>query len=195
MSIQKQVPGYETHVLVPAVKVDGVAKLIGPDGLEDYDDPSSALLNYYQAITAPNHANGCSGGNISCAILNDLNLGLTDSDTDDARTVCSKGQSSALTFYNFDDELNLLRDESLTANGQFNLARDLVRAPGLLYFHIHRVIGGKDSTEAFATGDEIDMYLVETDNSVPGYGDGSNQTAGITFIPKNEVNIGHVLTA
>lgn len=192
MAISKLRPGDETVLAIPTADVDGVPYLIGPDGLEDYSDPSAALLNFWIDASKQSSPGGTAGGNISCTILDDMNLGLTDSDTDDDRTICSKGQSDALTFYNFDAEFNILRDEDLDADGIFNHARAITRAPDVPYFIAQRV--GIDSKEHTKIGEEWDFYYAYTDNPVPGYGDGENQSIGVNMVPKNQVNVGHVLT-
>ncbi|UOE45885.1 hypothetical protein [Agromyces larvae] len=195
MSAAKLVPGYETIVLAAAHEIDGVPWIVTPTGLVDYENPTAAALNIYHGITKPSQAYAGAGGNISCAVLDDLNLGLTGSDTSSNKTVCSKGNSESLTQYNFDAELNVLRDEDPDADGLYNLVRDLTRDADAPYFIIHRVRGGKDSSEEFAVGDEIDLYYVWTDHPVPAFPDSDDQTLGLNFVPKSIVNIAHVITA
>lgn len=193
--MNKQVPGWETILLVPAIEIDGVPWIVTPTGLVDYENPTSAALNVYQAVTKPSQTYASAGGNISCAVIDDLSLAVTDSETSGNKTICSKGNSAALTLHNFTAELNILRDADLTADGQFNLARDLTRAPDVPYFIAHRVKGGKDSSEPAAAGDEWDFYYVYTDHPVPAFPDGDDQTLGLSFVPKSIVNVGHTLTA
>ena len=191
----KTIPGYETIVLTPARVVNGEPHVITATGLVPASTVTAAALNVYQAIYKPSDPFGSAGGNISCAVLDDLNLGLDGSDTDSTKTVCSKGNTESPTFYNFTAELNVLRDEDLVGNGLFNLARDLTRAPDVEYLIIHRVKGGKDSTEAFAVGDEIDIYYAHTDNPVPIFGDGEFQGLSLGLIPKGWVNTGYEIAA
>ncbi|ALJ19582.1 phage tail tube protein [Microbacterium sp. No. 7] len=193
--VAKLVPGWETIVLLPAVELLGEPHIITSTGFVPASVPTVTALNEYHGITSSTHARGHAGGNISCAVLDDLNLGLSGSDTDNTKTVCSKGNSEEPTFFNFDAELNILRDEDLVATGLFNFARDLTRAPDVPYLIAHRVRGGKDSTEAFALDDEVDYYYVHTDNPVPIFGDGEFQALSLGFIPKGWVNIGHTLNA
>jgi hypothetical protein len=191
----KLAPGWETTLLIPALEVNGVPWIVTPTGLVNYEQPTAAALNVYQAITKSTDPYGTAGGNISCAVLNDLTLGLVDSDTSSNKTICSKGNSESLTLVNFNAEMNILRDEDLVAAGLFNLARDLTRAPDAAYFIAHRVKGGKDSSEPAAIGDEWDLYYVWTDNPVPSYPDGDDQLLGLNFVPKSIVNVGFTLTA
>jgi hypothetical protein len=193
--MSKTLPGYETLLAIPAVEVNGVPWLVTPTGLVDFSAPTAAALNVWRAINKPSDLYGSNGGNISCAILDDINLGLTGSDTDSAKTICSKGSTEALTNYNFNAEVNGRLDEDPTADSLANLYRDIVRAPDVAYFLAHRVRGQKDSTEAFAIGDEVDLYYVHTDNPTIGYGDEEFETIGQAFIPKGVVNVGYTLTA
>ncbi|MEV5068954.1 hypothetical protein MRBLMI12_000511 [Microbacterium sp. LMI12-1-1.1] len=190
----KVLPGYERLILIPAVEIDGVPWMISPTaGLVDYENPGSAILNEYLAITKPSQANAAQGGNISCVVLDDLNLGVAGSDTDSSKTLCSKGNSEELTFYNFNAELNAKRDENITADSTENLFRDLTRAPDVAYFIGHSVVGQYDSTELAAIGQEWDFYYVHTDIQVPGYSDNEHIQAQSSFVPKNVVNVGHTL--
>lgn len=191
----KLIPGYETILLVPAIDVNGEPNAITSTGLVPASALTAAALNQYQSIVTGTPTQGAAGGNISCAVLDDLNIGLDGSDTDDSKTICSKGNTETPTFYNHTAELSVLRDEDLVAAGLFNLARDLTRAPDVSYLLVHRVRGGKDSSETFAIGDEIDIYLVETDNPVPVYGDGEFQALSLGMIPKGWVNVGYEIAA
>ncbi len=193
--MSKVLPGYETLLLCPAIEVDGVPWLVTPTGLVDFSAPTAAALNVWQAINKPSDLYAANGGNISCAVLDDLNLGMTGSDTDSAKNICSKGSTEALTNYNFNAELNARYDEDIDADSLANLFRDLTRAPDVAYFIVHRVRGQKDSTQTFAIGDEVDLYYVHTDNPTIGYGDEEFLTIGQAFIPKGVVNVGYTLAA
>lgn len=189
----KVIPGFETILALPALVKDGEPHIVTTTGLVPASAPTSAALNQYISITTSTHAQGHAGGNISCAVLDDLNLGLTGSDTDDTKTVCSKGNTETPTLYNFDAELNILRDEDLVATGLYNFVRDLFAGPDVPYILAHRVRGGYDSTENAAAGQEWDFYYVETDNPVPTYGDGEFQTLSLGLIPRGWVHVRHTL--
>lgn len=193
--MSKTLPGYETILLLPTTEVNGVPWIVTPTGLVDFAAVTSAALNVYQGITKPSQANAAQGGNISCVVLDDLDLGLTGSDTDDTKTVCSKGNTATLTLYKFNAKLNAHRDDNPTADSQENLFRDLTRAPDVKYFIAHRVYAGKDSTETFAVGDEVDLYYVSTDLQVHTFPDGKPIQAQSSFIPKAIVNTGYKLVA
>lgn len=193
--MSKTLPGYETVLLLPAVERNGVPWIVTPTGLVDYETVDAATLNTYLAITKPSDLYAGQGGNISRAVLDDLNLGLTSSDTSSNKNIVSKGNSEALTFYNFNAELNFERDEDPSADSIENLARNLTRAPDVAYFIAHRVRGQRDWIAPAVAGDEWDLYFVHTDIQVPGYGDNEYLQAQNTFVPKNIVNVRHVLTA
>lgn len=189
----KVLPGNETLVAVPAIEINGVPYLVGATSVVPLSAPTTAILNYWQAIYKPSQLTGAVGGNISCAIMDDLNVGLSDSDTDGDRTICSVGQSEAFTFFNFDFEANGFRDDDPVGDGVFNLFRDIFRAPDVPFVFVHRV-GGKQ-TDPFAINQEVDLYYGWTDNPIPSYGDGANMTIGQTAVAKNLVNVSYKLTA
>lgn len=191
----KTLPGYETVLLLPCIDVNGVPHIITSTGLVSAATVTAAALNQYISITNGSGTQAAAGGNISCAVLDDMTLGLDGSDTDDTKTICSKGQTETPTLYNFTADLNVLRDEDLTAVGLFNLARDLTRAADVPYIIAHRVKGGFDSSENAAIGQEWDFYRVDTDNPVPTQGDGEFQTLSLGFIPRGWVNVGYELAA
>lgn len=190
---EKILPGNELLVAVPAIEINGVPYLVGESTVAPLDAPTLDILNYWQGIYRPSQLVGSVGGNISCATMDDLSVGLSDSDTDSDRTICSVGQSEEFTFYNFDAEANGFRDEDVNGDGVFNLFRDIFRAPDLPYVFVHR-IGGKQ-TDPFALNQEIDLYYGWTDNPVPGFGDGANMTIGQTAVAKNLVNISYKIGA
>jgi len=183
-----------TVLLVPAIEIAGVPQLIGASGVAPIDAPTTAILNVWQAITSRAASGSGAGGNITAAIKDDMKLSPTDSDTDGDRVINAVGQAAAPTIKHFQAVLNLLRDLDPTdAASVFNLAKDLVRAADIPYIIVHRV--GKAASEPFAVGDEINLYYAWTDNAVPGYTDGGNQTLGETFVPKNVRNNAYTLAA
>jgi hypothetical protein len=194
VSVDKILPGNETVLLVPAIETAGIPYLVGGAGTAPISLPTTAILNYWQAVTSNGSANFGAGGNVSCALKDDMKLSLTDSSTDKDRTICSVGLAEALTFFNFVADITVFRDQSLNdTTSLFNMTSDLVRAPDIPYVIVHRI--GKPSTAVFAVGDEIDLYYAWTDNPVPVHADGGNQQVKQTFIPKNIVNISYVLAA
>lgn len=187
---EKLLEANETVLLIPAVERLGVPYLIG-DTLVSMAAPTSAVINKWLSNASTTTLSN--GGNISCAIKDDLKLEQTGSDTDKDRTICSIGSSETPTFYNFDAQMNGLVDADPTATGLFNLFRDLTFAPDIPYIAAQRI--GYRSDVAAAAGQEWDFYYAWTDNPIPGYGDGANMTVGQTFIPKNLIHVRYTLTA
>jgi hypothetical protein len=186
----------DTVLLIPAFEVNGVPRMALPStaASQPIDDPTSALLNYWIDVLTPGDTGAHWGGNITCSVIDDWNLALTDSATDDTRTLCSVGQSQDLTFYNYDAVMNFLRDvDPLDATSEFNLPLNLLIAPDLAYVIAHRV--GYGHTENAAVGQEWHFYYVWTDHTIPASSDGDNLALGQTFIPKGLINFKHELDA
>ena len=186
----------DTVLLIPAYEVNGVPQMLSQ--LAPFEAPitapTSALLNQYITALTPADASAPWGGNITCAIIDDWNVAMTDSATDDTRTLCSVGQSQDLTFYNYDAVMNFLRDiNPFDQTSEFNLAANLTSEPDVPYVIAHRI--GYSRTALAAIGQEWHLYYVWTDHSIPSVSDGSNQSIGQTFIPKGIVHIKVVLAA
>ncbi len=196
MATKMLVGDKDTVLLIPAFEIGGVPQMAysaSPDPVP-ITAPTVALLNHYIDATTPADTGAHWGGNVTCAIVDDWNLALTDSATDDTRTLCSVGQSQDLTFYNYDAVMNFLRDiNPQDGNSEFNLPANLVSAPDLAYVIAHRV-GYKRDADA-VIGQEWHFYYVWTDHAVPAASDGSNQALGETFIPKGIINFKHELAA
>ena len=180
----------ETIVFIPAYEVGGIPQLIG-DTIVPINAPTVAVINkWLNNVSTSALANG---GNISIAVKDDAKLEQIASDTDKDRAITSVGQSERPTFYHFDAVLHGFRDADLTATGVFNLFHDLVSAPDVPYVIAHR-IGYRHDTLA-AIGQDWSFYYGWTDNPVPGYSDGGNQTVDQTFVAKNIINVRYTLAA
>jgi len=130
---------------------------------------------------------------ISCAISDDYTLNMTDSDTDDSRSICDIGQVATPTFYNYEASLDTFRDSDPTANGVYNLAVNLFRAPDIKYYLIKRI--GPAQATNFATGQVISMYGVTTDVGVDGTDATAPLTFGARFKTTGEVNINYTIAS
>jgi hypothetical protein len=182
-----------TLLLIPAIEIDSVPAMVGAT-LVDYAAPTVALLNRYIPIVSNSITNFGAGGNVTCAIQDDYTLGTTDPEVDDTRNVCSKGASGEIKRYNFEAEFNFFRDLSLTDNtSEFNMARDLTRAPDIPYFIAERI--GYDHMAEAEVGQEWSFYYVHTDNPVPGYDDDGWQMVTQSFVPKGVLNANYEVTA
>ena len=131
---------------------------------------------------------------ISCALLDDATtLNLTDSETDDTRTICDVGQVQNPTFQNYEVSLDALRDADVTANGVFNLALELFMGADRPFWAIKR-IGGSNTTP-FAVGDDIQMFGVTTDLPNDLVEDGALLKIGGRFKPNGDLNFNYRLAA
>lgn len=175
----------DTVVLIPAYDILGVPNAILPTGLVPWDELTATQINHYAVVTTPGHANAGAGGNVTCAIVSDaFTLNLTDSAEDDEKTLCDPGNSVDLTDLNFDADLTGFRDANPNATDSvFTLWKNLTFGPDIPYIIIHRV--GFDSTDAFATGQEVYTYYGLTDLPVAVHADGEKQKIQSVLVPKS----------
>ena len=131
--------------------------------------------------------------NVSCAVLDDYTLNQTESDTDDTRTICDEGEVSNATFMNYEASLDFLRDKSVTDQGLFNMAAELTRAPDRPLYIIKRI--GKRNTDAFAVGDDISIFGVNTDYPQDGVDSGELLRHGARFKPNGSLAINYEVAA
>jgi hypothetical protein len=159
---------HRTLLLVPIVDVNGVSYLLGGTQtasiIAPLSAPTAAVLNTWVGVNDNSLSISGVGGNISCAVLDNVDIGLSDSDTDDEQTVCSQADESDPTFYNVDASITFQRDESLTASNVRNLAWNLLKGKGVRYAIIDRAWGEYTSTDLFVAGQKIDIYEIDTDN-------------------------------
>lgn len=183
----------DTVLLIPAFEINGVPNGAFPTiGALPITGMTSAALNAYLAANTPGSTNGPWGGNITCAVIDDWKLALKDSSTKNIRTLCSVGAAEELTYYNYDAQMNFLRDiNPLDATSEFNLPANLTRAPDVAYIVAHRV--GYSRAVAAAAGQEWNFYYVWTDIDIPAATDGDYQQIGQTFVPKGILNFKAVL--
>lgn len=189
----------DTVLLIPAFEIDGVPQLAysaspDPVQIDAVDSTMADLLDHYIGITSPGDPGSNWGGNVTCAVVDDWNLAMKDSATKDVRTLCSVGQSSELTYFNYDAVMNFLRDISpLDATSEFNLAANLTDAPDVPYVIAHRVGYSRDE---LVTGTQTwHFYYVWTDWNIPSFGDDDYQGLGQTFVSKGVVNWNAEVTA
>lgn len=124
---------------------------------------------------------------ISCAIVDDgYTLNLTESETDDTRTICQIGQTQNPTFQTYEVSFDCLRDKSVTDNGVFNLAWDQLKGLDRPYWVISRA--GAPHAESFAVGQDIKMVGVTTDNPVDIVEDNALVKFGARFKNTGELN-------
>lgn len=160
-----------------------------PEAFADPAAPTAAELNSQFVYTT---AEDKMVFNISCAITDDgLTANITDSDTDDTRTICDIGQVQNPTFTTYEVSLDGLRDLSVTDNGVFNMFADLFRGVDRPFWIIKRI--GKPNSGAFLTdgSDVIKMFGVTTDTPNDLIEDKGLIKFGARFKNTGDVNINY----
>lgn len=137
--------------------------------------------------------NGTLGYDISCAISDDYTLNMVESDTDDSRSICDIGSVSTPTFQNYEASLDGFRDLDPAAAGKYNLFRDLFRAADIPYILVKRI--GALQAAAFATGQVVSLFAVNTDIPVDMVEDGSPIMFGARFTTTGSVNVNYTVAA
>lgn len=188
-----------TILFVPRIEVGGEPYLLG--GTKEAPivcplaNPTAAVLNTWLAVKNNGHPLAGIGGNVSPAVLDDVDLGLADSDTESELTIVSRGDEEAITLFNVDAKFAFLRDEDTEVLGAYNMARDLIIAPDIEYVIVDRAVGEHDWDDLFVAGQVIDLYDVATDVAPDDIADKASIKIGQTFIGTGEVAIGITVAA
>lgn len=153
-----------------------------PEAFANISAPTVAELN-----------NPLFGHNISCAIEDSYTLNQTDSDTDDSMSVCDIGNVETATFINYEASLDGFRDADVLANGVYNLFWRLFKVKGIPYVLVKRI--GKPNDKAYAIGDRVSLFSVETDNPADLVDDTSMIRLGARFKPTGGANINYRVVA
>lgn len=187
-SIDRLLRANRTVLAIPVIDGPTGPLLVSPLGATTpFAAPAASVLNAWIGVTATTAVGAQHGGNLSCAILDEMTLGLADSDTDDERTICSIGNETEPTFYNVDAELTGFRDKSKVDTGVFNLFTQLFNAGRQRYVLLDRI--GYGSTEAIVAGQDISLYEVRTGTPVDVKEDRGNLKLQQNFEPSGLVNI------
>lgn len=162
-----------------------------PEAFADPAKPTSAELNNQFNYTNNKDAMVF---NISCAIADDgFTANITDSDTDDSRTICTVGQQQNPTFEQYEVSFDAFRDENVTAQGLFNLFFNLFNGPDRPYWIITRI--GEANDAAFAVDQDIKMFGVNTDYPNDIVDDNAMIKFGARFKNTGEILINYRLEA
>jgi len=192
MAIDRLLRANRTVVLMPVVDGPTEPLIVSPTGTTcPFSEPTSAILSAWIAIVTTSATGAQQGGNISCALLDDLDLGLADSETDTELTICSIGNEVTPTFYNVDAQLTAFRDASKADTGVFNLATQLLNAKGIRYVILDRI--GNAQNDAAAAGQIVSLYEVTTDTPVDIKEDRGNLKIQQNPTPSGLVNINKTL--
>lgn len=151
-----QVPVYE--------KANGDLVIISPTGTTcPFFAPTSVVLDAWRQVVTTAATGAGHGGNVSCAILDDVTLGLGESETDTELTICSIGNEADPSFANVEAQITGFRDKNKADTGIFNLFTQLNVGVDTRYGWIDRI--GYRSNAAFASGQIVSAY--DALNDVP----------------------------
>lgn len=160
-----------------------------PEATDNWETISAASLE--AAI-----ANGL-GYDISCAITDDsVSVNPTDSDTDDSISICDIGNVETPTFFNYEVTFDSFRNGPASL-GQtvpvYDIPPKLFPTADLPFYIVKRI--GPAQGDAFAAGQEISVFGVNTDFPTDVLGDGENILFGARFKPTGELNTNTELVA
>lgn len=153
----------------------------------------------YEAIADPAaptvaELNGPLSYDISCAVLDDYTLNLTDSDTDDTLTVCDVGNIQTRTFTNYEGELTGLRDANINdLTSVYNTFYFLFLAPDNKYWLVKRI--GQPQATTYAIGQTVSLYGFSTDYPTNNAEDGSMLSMTANLKPTGQVHTNYDLVA
>ena len=160
-----------------------------PEAFVNPAAPTAAELNNQFVYTTKENAMVF---NISCAILDDgFTANVTDSETDDTRTICDIGQVANPTFTTYEVSFDAFRDKSVTDPGLFNLFFDLFKGIDRPFWIVTRI--GKLNTAPFLTdgNDVIKMFGVTTDYPNDLIEDNSMIRFGARFKNTGDLNVNY----
>ena len=157
-SIERLLRANRTIMQVPLYeKADGTLVIVSPTGTTTpFLTPSAAVLDAWRQIITFGPTGSSHGGNVSCAILDDVNLSIDTSETDDELTICSIGNEQSPLFDNITLEITGLRDKNKADTGVFNLFTWLNVGVDIRYAWIDRI--SVSPATAFAAGQVISAY-------------------------------------
>lgn len=163
-----------------------------PEAFADPSQPTAAELNDQFVYTTNEDAMVF---NVSPATLDDYTMNMSEPETDDTLTVVDVGNVSTATYDNYEVSLDFLRDASVTANGAFNLGRDLTLTPDREFYAIKRI--GKGQTDTFLTDgtDVISIFGVKTDLPIDMVEDNSMLKHGARFKNTGELYVNVAVTS
>lgn len=187
-TISRQLRANRTIMQVPLYELDNVLVIVGPDGsTAPFIAPTAAVLDAWRQVLTTSATGAGQGGNVSCAILDDVTLGLSESETDTELTICSIGNESEPTFVNVDAQITGFRDKNKADTGINNLFTQLNNGVDTRYAWIDRI--GQKSTDAFVDGQIISAYDALNDVPLDVMEDRGN-----IKLQQNPVPSGNVLT-
>lgn len=187
-SIDRLLRANRTIMQVPLYELNDVLVIVSPTGTTcPFTAPTSAVLDAWRQVLTTGATGAGQGGNVSCAILDDVALGLAESELDTELTICSVGNEADPTFVNVEAQITGLRDKNKADTGVFNLFTQLNVGVDTRYGWVDRI--GYASTAAFASGQIVSIY--DALNDVPL---DIKEDRGNLKLQQNPVPSGNVIT-
>jgi len=187
-SIDRLLRANRTIMQVPLYELNDELVIVSPTGTTcPFLAPTSVVLDAWREVATTAALGAGQGGNVSCAILDDVTLGLAESELDTELTICSVGNESEPTFVNVDAQITGLRDKNKADTGVFNLFTQLNVGLDTRYGWLDRI--GYGSNAAFTAGQIISIY--DALNDVPL---DIKEDRGNLKLQQNPVPSGNVLT-
>lgn len=141
--------------------------------------PTTTILNN-QFDFAPTADRSNMVFNISCAITDDsLTANISDPETSSARSICDESEVETPTFQVYETSFDAFRHVNVVDENLYNLFFWLFNGPDRPYYIVTRI--GKNSDEAFAIGDDVNIFGVVTDNPVDVVEDNEELRFGARF--------------
>lgn len=189
MPIDRLLRANRTVMQVPVYEMaNGNVVIVSPTGTTTpFATPSAAVLEAWRQVVTTVATGSSHGGNVSCALLDDITLGLGESETDTELTICSIGNEADPTFVNVEAQLTGLRDKNKADTGVFNLFTWLNCAVDTRYGWVDRI--GYPTSTAFAAGQDVSVY--DALNDVPL---DIKEDRGNLKMQQNPVPTGNVIT-
>jgi hypothetical protein len=154
-----------------------------PEAQTNWASPTAAQFTSALAASPP------LGFDISCAITDDsVNINLTDSDTDDSLSICDIGNVATPTFFNYEVSFDSFRNGPASAGTivpVYEIPVNLFNAPDRPFYIVTRI--GPAQGTAFAAGQIVNIFGVNTDYPVDVLGDGENILFGSRFKANGQV--------
>ena len=135
--------------------------------------------------------------NISCAVVSGYTLNPTDSDTDDTTSICNNANTTDYTFYNYEGNLTLFREEvgvNADATSPASRAFEFFKHEDADGYLVRRM-GYAESTPA-AAGQEVSVFKFMSDfpQDVVGDSGGAIQMT-VPFLPQGQMVLNVALAA
>lgn len=154
-----------------------------PEAQTNWASPTAAQFTSALAASPP------LGYDISCALTDDsVSINLTDSDTDDSLSICDIGNVSTPTFFNYEVTFDSFRNGPVSAGAVvpvYDIPVKLFSNADLPFYIVTRI--GPAQGTAFAAGQIVNIFGVNTDFPTDVLGDGENILFGSRFKPNGQV--------